>query len=323
MLLGVAAACLPASVLAHDGRFEESGDLVHALGVWSFDAPGVVLLGLAVALYAWAYRRLRRTTPSFRFPRWYVWAFGTGVLLMLVGLISPIDSYSDDLFWAHMLQHVLITMAIAPLLLLGAPVTLALRAASPRVRRSYLLPLLESRVIRLLTFWPVAISFFVLSIWIWHLPALYDAAIDNAALHFLEHGVFLGGALLFWFLIIGVDATRYRPGYVARAGLLVVAILQNIGLGLILTNIAEPAYETYEIAAALRDWGPSALTDQRAGAGIMWVPGSMMFGISVIATVYFWAEHEGFKGRQGDLVRELARRDPVADGAEAPRVQGG
>ena len=304
-LIAVVPGLATRAALAHDGRTAESGDFLTALGAWNPDPPGLLLVLIVGVLYVWAYRRLRRNAPKFRFPSWHAWCFGAGWLLMVVGLVSPVDTYSDDLFWVHMLQHILITMVVAPLLLLGAPATLALRAASPRVRRSYLVPLLDSRLVRTLTYPPVALLVFVLGIWSWHLPAAYDAAIASEALHFLEHGVFLLGGTLFWWMVIGVDASRLRPPHVWRAAVLVVAILQNIGLGLILTNVADPLYETYELAATLRDWGPDALTDQRIGAGIMWVPGSMMFVIGIMLTVYFWAEHEGFKGRQGDRVRDM------------------
>ena len=305
---GLTAAAAPLAAWAHDGQAAESGDWGTALTTWSLDAPGVALALVVAGLYIWGLARLRRDSPAFRFPQWHVWCFGIGWVFLILGLVSPIDTYSDDLFWVHMLQHVLITMVVAPLLLLGAPATLALRAASPRVRRQYLRPLLESRLVRWLTFPPLALLIFVAGIWSWHLPAAYDAAIASEGLHFVEHGVFLFGALLFWWAVIGVDASRLRPHYVGRAALLVVAIIQNIALGLILTNVSDAVYVTYETAAALRDWGPTALVDQRTGAGIMWVPGSMMFALAIVATVYFWAEREGMKGRQSDTVREMQLR---------------
>ncbi len=230
------------------------------------------------------------------------------MLLLLLSLISPIDTYSDDLFWVHMVQHVVLIMVIAPLLLLGAPATLALRSASPRVRATYLVPLLNSRLASFLTYPAVSLVLFVASIWIWHIPTLYDSAIRSEALHFFEHFSFLGGATLFWWLIVGVDASRLRPSYIGRIAVLVVAIIQNIALALIITNNGDVLYDSYAERAALRDWGPSALLDQQIGGGVMWVPGAMMLGIAVIVTVYYWAENEGFKGRQGDLVRDLEKR---------------
>ena len=305
---GLTAALTPELALGHDGRYAENGEILTALGVWSIDAPGIALVVVVGALYAWGYYRLRRDSPNFHFPRWHAWCFGAGWVFMVLGLVSPIDTYSDDLFWVHMVQHVFITMLVAPLMLLGAPATLALRAASPRVRATYLVPFLNSRLVRWLTYPPVALLIFVASVWSWHWPAAYDGAIASEALHFVEHGVFLFGAMLLWWLVIGVDSTRLRPHHVFRCAILVVAILQNIALGLILINVPDAIYDTYATAAAVREWGPAALTDQRIGAGIMWVPGSMMFALAIILTVYYWAEREGFKDRRNDAVRDMQLR---------------
>lgn len=228
--------------------------------------------------------------------------------MLLLSLISPIDTYADDLFWVHMTQHMVLVMAAAPLLVLGAPATLALRAATPRVRRAYLVPLLGSRAVRTLTQPVVALLVFLLSIWIWHIPALYTGAIESEALHFLEHLAFLTGGLLFWFVIIGVDASDLRPGHVGRIALLIVALLSNLALSVILTFSDEPLYDTYVAAAALRAWGPDALNDQKIGAGIMWVPGTMMLALAILGTVYYWAEREGFNGRRGDMLRDRERQ---------------
>ena len=305
---GLAALVAPSAALAHDGRYAESGDFLHALGVWSVDAPGLALVLIVGGLYGWGYYRLRRDSPNFHFPRWHGWCFFAGWVFMLLGLVSPIDTYSDDLFWVHMVQHVFITMLVAPLMLLGAPATLALRSASPRIRTSYLVPFLNSRLVRVLTWPPAAIIIYIASVWSWHWPDAYDAAIASEAVHFVEHGVFLFGAVLLWWMVIGVDATRLRPHHVWRCALLVLAIMQNIGLGVILINVGDAIYDTYATAAAVREWGPTALIDQRIGAGIMWVPGSMMFALAVIMTVYFWAEREGFKDRRNDAVRDMQIR---------------
>ena len=305
---GLAAVVAPSAALAHDGRYAESGDFLHALGVWSVDAPGLALVLIVGGFYAWGYYRLRRDSPNFHFPRWHGWCFFAGWVFMLLGLVSPIDTYSDDLFWVHMVQHVFITMLVAPLMLLGAPATLALRSASPRIRTSYLVPFLNSRLARVLTWPPAAIIIYIASVWSWHWPDAYDAAIASEAVHFVEHGVFLFGAVLLWWMVIGVDATRLRPHHVWRCALLVLAIMQNIGLGVILINVGDAIYDTYATAAAVREWGPTALIDQRIGAGIMWVPGSMMFALAVIMTVYFWAEREGFKDRRNDAVRDMQIR---------------
>lgn len=320
LLAGLTSVALPGVAAAHDGISAESGALGTVLSSWSFDAPGIVLTLLFAAIYGWAFRRMRRDSPNFHFPIWHVRAFALGIVLLLVTLVSPIDAYSDDLFWVHMVQHMILVMLIAPLLLLGAPATLALRAASPRVRTTYLVPLLNSRPVRILTHPLIALILFVGSIWIWHIPTLYDAAIGSEPLHFVEHGAFLGGALLFWWLIVAVDATRLRPSYVTRIAILIMAMIQNLGLALVITTDGDALYKTYERLAAVRHWGPDVLLDQQIGGGVMWVPGTMMLAVAVLVTTYFWADHEGFRGRQMNLVRELEERS--ADSGAERTTQG-
>ena len=305
-VLSVLAALVPQTVFAHDVTREDSGAFLDALGVWRLEPLETVLVLFAAIAYAWAYRRLRRVAPEFHFSRWHPVAFGGGVLVLLGALNSPIDTYSDELFWVHMVQHMIMVMLAAPLLLFGAPVTLALRVATPRVRHAYLTPLLHSRFARMLTYSPWVLVLFTAAIWIWHLPALYESAIEQSWVHFLEHAVFLTVALLFWWLAIGVDATQHRPPYMGRVAILVIAILQQIALALFLSSVGDPSFEPYVVAAAVRDWGPTALTDQRIGAGVMWVPGTMMLALAIILNLYYWAEHEEFEGRRGDMLR--ARR---------------
>ena len=87
-----------------------------------------------------------------------------------------------------------------------------------------------------------------------------------------------------------------------------MAMIQNLGLALLITTSSDALYETYERLAAIREWGPAVLLDQQIGGGVMWVPGTMMLAIAVLVTAYFWADHEGFRGRQMNLVRELEER---------------
>ena len=300
-----ALALTPSVALAHGGA-AVSGRFPDALAEWSLAPVGFVTVAVLVGLYGWGYVRLRRCAPTFHFPAWHVAAFGAGALLLLLVEVSPINNYGDDLFWVHMVQHMVMVMVVVPLLLLGAPATLALRSASTRVRRTYFIPLLESRALRVLTYPPVALVLFVVAISVWHVPGAYQAAVRNEVVHGVEHGSFVVTAALFWWLIVAVDATRLRPAHIGRIALLIAAVLQTIALALILSGTEDPLYAIYVDVA--RDWGPSALTDQRIGAGVMWVPGTMMFFLAILTTVYYWAEHEHFKGRRGDLVRDLAKR---------------
>ena len=303
--LSVAFVAFPQRVLAHGGE-ATSGEFIDALTTWSADPFPPLLIVLTAALYIWGLRRLKTTAPRLRFSTWRPAAFFLGLLILLVALASPIDVYGDDLFWAHMLQHVLVVMVAAPLLILGAPVTLALAAATPRLRRAYLGPLLHSRLLAALMIPPLTIAIFIGVTWLWHLPALYDAAIRVPALHAVEHGSFLAVALLFWWLVIDVDPTRLRPGRLVGAISLFVMVVQGVLLGAILVTLDEPIYDTYISAAAARDWGPTALADQRAGAGLVWIPGGLVFALAFLITLRGWIARLELEADRDDALRRRA-----------------
>lgn len=300
---GVAGAAAPGIARAHDGS-TGGGSLTDFLTAWPFDAAataGVVALGVA---YAVGYRRLRAGAPRFRFSRWRPAAFGAGVAALALALLSPIEAYADDLLTAHMLQHALIVMVAAPLLALGAPGTLALRAASPRMRARVVRPLLLGAASRWATRPPVTWLILAAVVWVWHLPELYEAAVQHESLHALEHASFLAVAFLFWWVVLGVDATPRRAAYPARLGLVFAALVQALLLAFLIAGLDAPAYDAYVTAAAGRDWGPSALQDQRIGAGYVWVAGGMAFVVALFALVASWMN----ASERAELRRESLRR---------------
>lgn len=292
----------PGRALAHAPGVN-GGDLDAVLGAWTFDPIAIVLVLLSGLAYGLSLRRLRRTRPRFHFSRWRSASFGVGLLLLFLALASPIDSYGDDLFFAHMLQHVLVMVVVAPLLVLGAPLTLVLAAASPRIRAVYLRPFLRGRVLRALTLPPVALVLFVGVTWLWHLPALYDAAIGNELLHGLEHISFLTVSVLFWWLIIDADRSALRPPHPVRGLMLLAAIIQGIGLGVLLIQVDEAIYTSYIDAAAARDWGPAAYDDQRIGAGLVWIPAGLAYALALLITLQRWMDQMEERTARDDAAR--------------------
>ena len=135
-------------------------------------------------------------------------------------LQSPIERYDTTLFSVHMVQHLLIVMVAAPLLLIAAPVTLLLRVATPEARQRLILPVLHSRLLRILTNPFVAWSLFAVVMWASHFTPLFDAALEDPFVHFLEHGLYLSTALLFWYPVIAADPGPNRLPHGARVGYL-------------------------------------------------------------------------------------------------------
>jgi putative copper resistance protein D len=280
-------ASVPGSALAHGDAAPEP-IFPSVLLAWSLDPVPLLGVAIAAAAYVWATRRVVATgrTPH---PRWRVASFLAGLAAIVVALSSPIEAYEGVLFSVHMVQHMLLELVAAPLLLLGAPVTLALRVVSPPVRRS-LLGILHSRVVALVTFPLVGWLLFAAVNWGWHFSTLYDQALENAALHYFQHATFLGAALLFWWPVVGADPGRWRLPYPVRLFYLFLAMPQNSFLGVALMGASSVLYPHY--LSNLRTWGPTALADQSVGGILMWVGGDIVFLIGMGAVVAAWVRHE-------------------------------
>lgn len=249
---------------------------------WNFEpiqVSGILLAGL---VYWRGWRKLNRQVPR-RFPTWRLGCFLGGLTALLLALTSPLDAFASLLLMAHMTQHLLLTMVVPPLLLLGAP-QLPMLSGLPRiVAREVFAPFLSwkwtHRLGGLVTHPVFAWLAFVLSNLIWHAPPLYELALRSPAWHKVEHICFLGTALLFWWFVIQPWPSRPPWPRWAVIPYLLLADLQNTGLSAFLTFYESVLYPTY--AAAPRIGKLTALEDQ-AGAGVlMWVPGSMVFLIPV------------------------------------------
>lgn len=260
----------------------------------------LVALGLA---YVRGWRRLAaaRHPP----PRWrlalYIVALVT-VALALLGL----DEAAESRFSSHMIQHLLLVMVAAPLVLLGNPLPLVLwglpRPLRGRIAAAALRPATTvRRALVALSSLPVAGVLYVVTVWGWHLPALYDAAAEHELVHVVEHAMLLGTALLFWWPVIR-PAPRLRPP--AHPGLLIVYLIaataQNTALGMALT-VPDRAFYPHYVSAAAR-LGISAVDDQAFGGGLMWSMGHMYL-LPILVILYAIARDSG---RDHDETREAS-----------------
>lgn len=245
----------------------------------------VVLVGLAAA-YARGWRRLGATGHAP--PLWRPACYLCGLLMVAGALLSPLDELAASRFSAHMAQHLLLTMMAAPLVLLADPLPVVLWGLPPAVRRRLAAPLRRGRWIRsalsALTLWPAAGVLHVAALWIWHVPMLYDAAAEHELVHALEHVVFFGTALLFWWPIVRPAprlAPRLHPGL--QIAYLVAATAQSTALGMLLAVPERAFYPHYvRVAATL---GISAVEDQSLGGGLMW-SGAHMYLLPILIILY-------------------------------------
>jgi putative copper resistance protein D len=280
---------------------------------WTF-LVDVWLPVILMALVYWQARNMvNQRHPANPVPRWRLWSWLAGLGAIILALASPIEFYDTTLFSVHMIQHLLLSFVAAPLLVLAAPITLLLRVASPHARRRWILPLLESRPVRLISHPLVAWCLFAGVMYFAHFSPLFDAALDDFTLHRLEHALFLGTALLFWWPVIGADPSPHRLGYGARILYLALGMPLSSFLGLVIFSAPTVLYDHY--ATLARDWGPTPLLDQQWAGGIMWAGGDAAFVVALLLTVAAWMRHEERAALREDA--RLARSRTRAGAATA------
>jgi len=307
-------ALLPAIAQAHGGSgAAPPPTLWNMLTNWQFDPLFLLILGLTTWIYIAGVQRVNRLHPRSPYPRKRTAFFLSGNLVLVIALISPPAMYDTDLFSIHMVQHLLLTMVAAPLLLLGTPVTLALRAATPELRRGVLLPMLHSRVVRALTFPVLSWGVFAAVMWGSHFSPIFEDALVNTWDHRLEHVIFLGAALMFWWPAIAVDPSPWRMPHPVRMLYIFLQMPQSSFLGVSIFSTDHILYRHY--ATLVRTWGPSALIDQQSAGLIMWLAGDMMFLFIIACIGVQWMHHEDREAKRIDrqLARERAERQAAKE----------
>jgi putative membrane protein len=213
--------------------------------------------------------------------------FLSGVLILLLDLVSPIDTLGDRaLLSAHVLQHFLLALIIPPLWLLGMPQQLVNAALRYRwVART------ERVLARPAVSWPIG----VLPMIAWHIPVLFNAALGSEPLHIFQHLSFLVSGAIFWWPILGPLPER-RPGPLAAIVYLFSACTACSVLGAALTFMPVGAYPAYaqvagqdELQRLVRTgWGLDPKTDQQIGGLLMWVPGCLVYLTAILVSVARW-----------------------------------
>jgi putative membrane protein len=227
--------------------------------------------------------------------------------VLVVALLSPLDVYADLLLSVHMVQHLLLTMAAPPLLLLGSPLTLALRTVRP-ADRAVLLNLLRGRAVRALSSPVLGWMLFVGTLWVSHLPAFYDATIRHTLLHAAEHLAYVATALLFWRPVVGTDPSPVRLSHPARILSLFLFMPQATFLGLAIYSSDRPLYAPYIATSQL--FGTSAVSDQHLAGAIMWAAGMFFMVPAMVLVLIDWMRSDE---------REAVRADARLERADAKR----
>jgi len=258
--------------------------------VWNFEPALIVPLEVTTMVYllglrnAWDHAGLGRSIPV----RSCVFFLGA-MLALVAALVSPLDALSGVLFSAHMVQHLILILVAAPLLVVS-DIPLALFWALPRGWA----PALGRRWVRakpLGRAWqaishPIAAWFwFALALWLWHTAALFEAALRNDAIHAGEHVVFLVTAGLFWRVLLRRTGPRYLQ-YGQAIPYLFLTVLHSGLFGALMTFTTQPWYTYYATRTALL--GLTPLQDQQLAGLIMWIPGGLVFTLLTIGYFAAW-----------------------------------
>jgi putative membrane protein len=224
--------------------------------------------------------------------RWRTTAFACALAVSVLALQEPVDSLADELFWMHMVQHVLLLVVVAPLALLAAPWMRMWRALPLAARRGIAAWAIRGRTPaplraaargagRPAVAWTLLIGDLVA----WHIPAAYDLTLRSDAVHYTEHASFLVFALVAWAQVIDSPPFHSRLTYPQRVLFALFSMIGGWALALVLAFASTPWYGVYSHLGH-RAGGISALTDQHLGAGIMWVPASIPWAVAVFVLLY-------------------------------------
>jgi putative membrane protein len=255
---------------------------------WTFEPSVVVLMLGSLLLYGVGYARLRRRSRRGRSARaTQLAAFMGGWLALVAALFSPLDALSAALFSAHMVQHELLMIVAAPLLVTGRPLGVWMWAF-PRTARECLGRTVRCSWVKTPWHWLttpiIAWMLHAAALWAWHAPVLFEAALTNPGIHTLQHASFLVSALLFWWTIFGETARRQHG---AQAMLSLFTTMVHTGaLGALLTLAPGLWYPSYVESTTALGFDP--LQDQQLGGLTMWVPAGLAYLIGALAVSARW-----------------------------------
>jgi putative copper resistance protein D len=248
------------------------------------------LLLLSLALYVLAYIRVRRSGRAF--PWRAVAAFEAGLIVVAASLLGPVDALADASLAWHMAQHLALVTVAAPLLLLGAPLRLAMAALPPRPAAA-LARVLNSTPLRVLTHAAFAWLQFAVVLYATHFSPLYEAALENEAVHAFEHVVYMTSALIFWTPLLAVAPAPHAPSHPVRLLALFLALPMSAFLGFAFYVTQHPLYPHYAAH-------PGALDDQMNAGAVMWLAGSAPLLLALLWCVADWGARERRLGSIAD-----------------------
>lgn len=291
------------SVPAHDGEVHQPSIWL----MWSFDPWIVASLVIPAVVYIVGLRRLWRTAESGSgISRLQAAAFAAGWVSLAIALLSPLHPLGELLFAAHMMQHEILMLVSAPLMVLGRPLIAAVWAMPPQWRKTAGSIAKQRRVAAVWSFITggfAAWAIHAVILWAWHIPALFQATLRSDLIHTVQHASFFGSALLFWWAVL--YGPRGAMNYGAGVLYLFTTSIHSGVLGAFLaitTTVWYPAY-----AETAPSWGLTPIEDQQLGGLIMWMPAGLIYIAAGLTMLAAWLR---------ESEKSVIRRENQAQGPE-------
>ena len=288
----------------------------HAFVSTQFDFVPVAMILVALVLYLWGRQAQQHSAPA---PPWSVGktvAWLGALLTTGVAIFSFVGVYDGELFWDHMVQHLILIMVAAPLFAIASPLDLAWRSTSGTAH-IVVTEALRSRVAKLFGHPITAFVLYAVMIPVSHLTSWYNLTLEHESVHNAEHLAFLVVGYLFWRQIFGSDPNAYRLHPALQFFYLFMAIPIDTFTGLSLAGAGHELFPAY--FATHRTWGPSYVTDLHVGGDIMWVVGDTLMLWPMIPVALRWMHMDERRAvrvdRQLDAEREAGSSpSPVSSG---------
>ena len=239
---------------------------------WTFEPGAILLIAILGGLYLPRWRRVRREHGPREAPVVRLLSYLAGLAMLIVALLSPVDRLAEQAFTMHMVQHVLL-LDLAPIALICGLTKVIMRPATRRLARleqaagPFGHPLF-------------AVVLYVGLMWLWHVPALYDAALRHSLVHVLEHVCFFSAGALYWWHLLSPIRSRLR---LTGMGPVVYMLSTKLFVGLLgigLTFAPEALYAFYERQPPI--WGLNPAEDEALAGGLMALEQSIVMGVALV-----------------------------------------
>ena len=287
---------------------------------WRFDLLFGTAAIVGALVYLAALYRLRHRGDAWPVGRTIAWLLGCATLLFTTS--SGLGRYMPAMFSMHMIAHMLLSMLVPILLVLGAPVTMALRAlpaagrGQPPGPREWLLAALHSKISQFFTNPVIATVMFVVGFYGLYFGGIFDAAVSNHAAHVMMNVHFLLSGYLFYWVVIGIDPTPRPIPHLGKIGMVFASLPLHAFFGVVMmgmkTVLGEPFYRSLQLS-----WHTDLLGDQKLGGGVAWAAGEVPLVIVMLALLIQWRRSDDRTAKRLD---RAADRDDDADLAAYNRM---